>query len=81
MISSKTCVRITGCFLAIAICSASAGLVGCQPEGTGTVKGPATRGDDGALGRPFGNAPELPKKKPAAESTKKEAPQSANPRL
>jgi hypothetical protein len=67
--------------LAIAICAGSSGLVGCQPEGTGTIKGPGARPPDGALGRPLGNAPELPKKKPAAESTKKPAPEAANPRL
>jgi hypothetical protein len=55
-------------------------LAGCQPEGTGSVKAPGPRGDDTNLGRPFGNAPELPKKK-APESTKKEAAQPANSRL
>ena len=60
-------------------------LAGCQPEGTGSVKAPGPRGDDTNLGRPFGDAPELPKKA-APESTKKDAAkkeafQPANSRL
>jgi hypothetical protein len=67
--------------LTAAICSAPLGLVGCQPEGTGSVKGTGARPSDGDLGRPFGNAPVLPKKKAADEKTKKEVPQPSNPRL
>jgi len=81
MIVSTRRVRVGALSLAIAFCAGSAGLVGCQPEGTGTIKGPGARPDDGALGRPLGNAPELPKKKPAPEKTKKAIPESANPRL
>ena len=67
--------------LSTVMIAAPIGLVGCQPEGTGSVKGPATRGSDDALGRPFGNAPEVPKKKPAVDKNKKEVVQPANPRL
>ncbi len=55
------------------------GLSGCQPEGTGTVKGPSERPADGDLGRPFGNAPEI-KKKAETPSTK-EIIQPKNPKL
>ena len=68
-------------FLSILFVSAPIGLVGCQPEGAGTVKGPETRPSDGSLGRPFGNEPQVPKKKPAADTKKKDAPEAANPRL
>jgi len=81
MISSRKETRIFGRFLAAAICTASAGFAGCQPEGTSSIKGPATRPDDGSLGRPLGNAPEVAKKKPASEAAKKEVPKPANPRL
>jgi len=81
MIASRNRVKIGACCLVMAVCAGTAGLVGCQPEGTGSIKGPATRPDDGSLGRPLGNAPEIPKKKPATESTKKAAPEAANPRL
>jgi len=55
------------------------GLSGCQPEGTGTVKGPSERPADSSLGRPFGNAPEIKKK---AETPKaKEIIQPKNPKL
>jgi hypothetical protein len=63
------------------------GLVGCQPEGTGTVKAPGPRGDDTALGRPFGNAPEVPSAKQAAPAPASKAPapkgtiEPKNPRL
>jgi hypothetical protein len=56
------------------------GLAGCQPEGVGTVKAPAVRGDDSQLGRPFGNAPEVPKKA-APEKATKEVAEPKNPRL
>jgi hypothetical protein len=67
----------------ILLISSPIGMVGCQPEGTGSVKGPATRPPDDALGRPFGNAPQVSKKKPAASTTKKQAVETevANPRL
>jgi hypothetical protein len=54
-------------------------LSGCQPEGTGTVKGPAERPSDGALGRPFGNPPEI--KKEAATPSTKEVVEPKNPKL
>jgi hypothetical protein len=58
------------------------GLAGCQPEGVGTVKAPGPRGNDDMLGRPFGNAPELPKtKKAATEKATKEVAEPQNPRL
>jgi len=78
---SKRFVKGFSFLLTAAMCATPLGLVGCQPEGTGSVKAPGPRGDDSGLGRPFGNAPEIPKKAPAAEKTKKEVPQSANPRL
>ena len=81
MFVSTNRIRVRALCLAIAVGAGSAGLVGCQPEGTGTIKGPGERPPDGALGRPLGNPPELPKKKPAAEGTKKPIPESANPRL
>src|SRR5262249_31299612 len=62
--------------VAVILCRA-----GCQPEGVGTVKppGPAgPRGSDDRLGRPFGNAPELPKKAAPAPTPPVEP---ANPRL
>jgi hypothetical protein len=55
---------------------------GCQPEGAGTVKPPGPRGDDSTLGRPFGNAPVLPKKgEPSTEKAKNEGIETMNPRL
>jgi hypothetical protein len=81
MTRSKQLAKSVSSLLTAAVCSALLGLAGCQPEGTGTVKAPGPRGDDTNLGRPFGNAPELPKKKPAAEKSKKEVPEPANPRL
>ena len=48
-----------------AIAAVILGLIGCQPEGTGTVKAPGPRGNDDSLGRPFGNAPEVKKPKKA----------------
>lgn len=58
------------------------GLAGCQPEGVGTVKAPSSgpRGNDDRLGRPFGNAPELPKKVAPAKAPK-EGIQPKNERL
>jgi hypothetical protein len=55
------------------------GLSGCQPEGTGTVKGPSDRPADSSLGRPFGNEPEIKKK--AETSKAKEVVQPLNPKL
>jgi len=81
MFVSTRRVRVGALCLAIAVGAGTVGLVGCQPEGTGSVKPPAGRPDDGALGRPLGNAPEMPKKKPAAVGTKKAVPETANPRL
>ena len=68
-------------FKATAICLVPLVLAGCQPEGTGSVKGPTQRGDDTSLGRPFGNAPELKKKKAAQAPEKVKAAEGANPRL
>jgi hypothetical protein len=80
MINRGKSLRIFACCLALGLCAAS-GLAGCSPEGTGSVKGTPERPPDGALGRPLGNAPELPKKKPAREGTKKDVIEPANPRL
>jgi hypothetical protein len=77
MIRSENHVKLLSLF---ATGLASIVLAGCQPEGTGSVKAPGPRGDDTNLGRPFGNAPEVPKKS-APEKTKKENVQPANPRL
>ena len=68
------------CFSRFAVGLACLALAGCQPEGTGSVKAPGPRGDDTNLGRPFGNAPVVPKKA-APAPTKKEAVQPANSRL
>jgi hypothetical protein len=74
-----TAVRRMG---ATALAAVILGLGGCQPEGTGTVKAPGPRGDDSMLGRPFGNAPELPKpKNDATGKATKEVVQPVNPRL
>jgi hypothetical protein len=55
---------------AAALASVILALFGCQPEGVGTVKAPTSgpRGNDDRLGRPFGNAPELPKKAAPAKA-------------
>ncbi len=59
--------------ITIAVGSAAFGLVGCQPEGVGTMKPPeGKRPPDSALGRPFGNAPVLPKTKPAGKNAPSE---------
>ena len=84
MIGSTSRVRILSCCLAIAVGSATSGLVGCGPEGVGTMKPPeGKRPPDTSLGRPFGNAPVLPKKPatkkaPDAEEINKKM---VNPRL
>jgi len=55
--------RLPVFLVSFAICTASATLSGCQPEGVGTMKPPeGKRPSDSSLGRPFGNAPEIPKK-------------------
>jgi hypothetical protein len=64
------------------VCFSSIPLAGCQPDGTGSVKAPGgKRGSDDSLGRPFGNAPEIPKKKAPDEKSKKAVPEAANPKL
>jgi hypothetical protein len=78
-IMSRTATHVNY-FPRIAIGLACLALAGCQPEGTGSVKAPGPRGDDTNLGRPFGNAPELPKKA-APAPTKNQVAQPANPRL
>ena len=67
---------------AATLASVILGLSGCQPEGVGTVKAPTSgpRGNDDRLGRPFGNAPELPKKAAPAKEAK-EGIQPKNERL
>jgi len=63
MIASNHRAKIRTYCLAIAVLAAPAGLLGCQPEGVGSMKPPeGKRPPDSSLGRPFGNAPELPKK-------------------
>jgi len=58
------------------------GLAGCQPEGVGTVKAPGPRSGNENLGRPFGNAPEIPKPgKATPAKTHKEVVQPKNDRL
>ena len=59
-------------------------LVGCQPEGTGSVKGPTDRPSDASLGRPLGNEPDIKlKKNPKAGSETEESKKAneLNPRL
>ena len=80
MIPAIKSVNVVSLLTAFALCIPLV-LTGCQPEGTGSVKGPAQRGDDSALGRPFGNAPVIPKKKKATESEKDQKPDAMNPRL
>ena len=64
-------------------CLVSLMLAGCQPEGTGSVKGTAVRPSDGALGRPLGNEPEVKKKKSKAGSESEDSKKASelNPRL
>src|SRR3954451_1932868 len=84
MIVSSRHVKISAYCLAIAVFVGSAGLVGCQPEGVGTMKPPeGKRPPDSSLGRPFGNAPELPKKKSAKNAPSEEQINKGiqNPRL
>ena len=75
-------VNMLSFFKATVICLVPFVLAGCQPEGTGSVKGPAGRPDDSSLGRPLGNAPELKKKSNSApESEQSKAANDLNPRL